>query len=368
MWLRRAAENSALVVAAVLMSAALFEFGLRWFGAGFAPEPVTGDQYEFYRFDPELGWSNAPNVRAVFARKEFAYDVRINSLGLRGPEIGLTKPAGVRRVAVLGDSYAWGIGARESELFATLIEQAIPDSQVLNFGVSGYGPVQYELLTGRVLEFAPEVVVIAFCLGNDFADNVFWRRNDYYKPFARIDERGALVVEGYPLPKVHRFRHLPGGGPASWLYDNSTVVRMVDSVLLSAVVRLDDFGQIGPDFREDESDLYRRPDAPAVDQVLAVYRKLFEQIAAKYQARGISVVVLAVPTKCELGTCFPDAKADAARLALARSLETLPLTLIDPTATYSLDDFWSRDGHWRPSGHRKAADALVPTIRRLLGE
>lgn len=367
--LGRTAANCALAAASVVVCALLFEFALRWFVPGIAPDPVTGDQYEFYRFDPALGWSNEPNARGTFRRPEFSYALRINSQGLRGPEIDVRKPAGVRRIAVLGDSFTWGIGATEAEVFPTLIEQAIPGSQVLNFGVAGYGPIQYDLQTRRVLEFSPDVVVIAFCLGNDFADNVFWRRYSYYKPFARLDEGGNLVIEGYPLPNIRRYRLEFAGAFARWLDRHSYLARLFDDAVLNGLGRPDRSDgslQKGPDFDYNQADIYVRPEAPVVDQVLAVNRKLFEQMTAAYAAQGIPVVVVAVPTQCEFGGCFPDSKNDAARLALARSLDKLPLTLIDPTSRFSPADFWERDGHWRPSGHRKIADAAVPTIRRLL--
>lgn len=367
MSLRRIAANGGLIAASIVVCLALFELGLRWIDPPSGAEPVTDDQYEFYRFDPVLGWANAPNARGVFARRDFSYDLRINSHGLRGPEIDIRKPAGIRRIAVLGDSFVWGVGASDAELFPTLIEQAIPGSQVLNFGVSGYGPLQYHLLTDRVLQFDPDVVVVAFCLGNDFVDNVLWQRYRYYKPFAALDERGELIVGGYPLPNVRRFRAAPGNPLMRWVYDNSRLVQLVNEAVVVRLFRLDDFGQRGPKFAENQSDLYRNPDSAVSRQVEAVNRKLFEKITAAYAGRGIQVVVLAVPTKCEFGRCYRDpTPVDGARLALARSLQNLPVTLIDPTPNFSIDDFWEHDGHWRPVGHRKAADAVVPAIKRLL--
>ena len=101
---------------------------------------------------------------------------------------------------------------------------------------------------------------------------------------------------------------------------------------------------------------------------MQINTQLFERIAAAFGERGIPVVVVAAPTKCEFGQCFPDlpVPSDAARLALARSLNGLSLTLIDPTPEFTLADFWERDGHWRPSGHRKLAEALIPSLVRIL--
>jgi hypothetical protein len=359
----------AIMLVATLIAIGAAEIGLRLFAGDLAGEPVTGNQYQFYRYDPELGWSNQPGARGTFERSEFSFELAINSHGLRGPEITREKPPGAKRVAVLGDSFTWGVGASQADLYTTLVERALPNAQVLNFGVSGYGPIQYFLQTGKVLAFDPDVVVIAFCLGNDFVDNVFWQRYRYYKPFARLDDAGELVIDGYPIPNVKRFPNKYDTGFVKALHDGSYLFRLLDKTLLGLVGSLGNYGQRGPQVSENQKDMYVKPlDAPENDQLVRINAKLLGRIAAAYTARGIPVVVLAVPTKCEFGDCFPDLKepTDATHRALRRSTEGLPLTLIDPTPSLTLADYWVKDGHWRPSGHRKVADALIPALRNAL--
>lgn len=101
-------------------------------------------------------------------------EYRINALGLRGPETAVAKPAGVRRVAVLGDSIAFGYWVAESDAFPRQLEQLLrqvrgagPAVEVLNFGVPGYNLDQeIEVLRTKALDFDPDVVVIAFCLND----------------------------------------------------------------------------------------------------------------------------------------------------------------------------------------------------------
>lgn len=102
-------------------------------------------------------------------------EYRINAEGLRGPEVELEKPEGVRRVAVLGDSIAFGYWVAEEDTFPRQLESMLnevrgdgPRVEVLSFGVPGYRLDQeIETLRARALPFAPDVVVVAFCL-NDF--------------------------------------------------------------------------------------------------------------------------------------------------------------------------------------------------------
>src|SRR4029077_6399996 len=136
---------------------------------------------------------------------------------------------------------------------------------------------------------------IASCLGNDFADNVFWRRYEYYKPFARLDDRGGLVIDGYPLPNVKKLRKT-SVTDWGWGLEHSRLFLLVVGAL-ERVLPTNDVGQKGPNFSEDESDLYIHPEAREVRNVIDINAKLFGKIIATYRARGIDVIVLAVPTK-----------------------------------------------------------------------
>lgn len=105
------------------------------------------------------------------ARAEVEY--RINSWGLRGPATTREKPAGVRRIAVLGDSIAFGYWVAESDGFPRQLESMLAGRlpgqriEVLGFGVPGYNLDQeIETLRSKVLAFSPDVVVVAFCLND----------------------------------------------------------------------------------------------------------------------------------------------------------------------------------------------------------
>jgi lysophospholipase L1-like esterase len=105
------------------------------------------------------------------ARAEVEY--RINAHGLRGPETSVEKPSGVRRIAVLGDSIAFGYWVAEEEAFPHQLQEMLnQDSsgakvEVLNFAVPGYNLDQsIETLQVKALGFDPDVVVLGFCLND----------------------------------------------------------------------------------------------------------------------------------------------------------------------------------------------------------
>jgi hypothetical protein len=285
---------------------------------------------------------------------------------MRGPEIELKKPAGIKRVAVLGDSFAWGWGVSENEMFTAILQHNMPGIEVLNFGVPGYGPTQYYLLRNRALNFEPDAVVIAFCLFNDFADSVFWERYGYYKPFARLDERGKLVIDGYPLPHAKRFGTYYHG-PLAWMETHLHVFRLLDRHILG-LMQPENFGQKGPaGFDSWQTDIYLHPEKPSTQLAVHINGELLKATAEAFQQRGIPIIVVAVPTKCELMGCGDvEKKRDGARYALAQIVSGLPVKYIDPTPAFEMGDFWIKDSHWRPSGHQKIASALLPALERAL--
>lgn len=99
--------------------------------------------------------------------------VRVNALGLRGPDARPTPAPGVRRVLALGDSVTFGHQLPVEQAFPALLERALDAREpgrweVLNGGVQGYDTAaELAWLERRGLALAPDVVVVGFNL-NDY--------------------------------------------------------------------------------------------------------------------------------------------------------------------------------------------------------
>ena len=63
-----------------------------------------------HEYDAIRGWKNKEDTTAYFVVQEdrVKSEIKINSKGLRGPEYDYPKPAGVKRILLLGDSIAAG--------------------------------------------------------------------------------------------------------------------------------------------------------------------------------------------------------------------------------------------------------------------
>lgn len=92
--------------------------------------------------------------------------VRINSAGLRGPEVGERDPA-KPRIAVVGDSFAFGTGVALEDTIASQLQSAFGEAgrqvEVLNFGVPGYCALNVAaVVEHKALKFAPDLVLYVF--------------------------------------------------------------------------------------------------------------------------------------------------------------------------------------------------------------
>lgn len=115
-------------------------------------------------FDPELVWAHRPHWEG-YARAD-AW-TRFDALGLRREgELAPTKER--PRLLVIGDSIAFGYGLQGEETIAARLDAALPGIEVINGGVSGYGPEQETVWLRRLgPQVQPDRVWLFFCMSND---------------------------------------------------------------------------------------------------------------------------------------------------------------------------------------------------------
>lgn len=154
-----------LAIAATLLSA---ELGLRAYLAfrGWTANCYAA-QLQLFRPNAETGYDLAPRFRL----RSGAYRMSINSLGLRGPEISRRKPPGITRIAVVGESSAFGYLVSDGQEAARLLEERLRERghmvEVLNGGVPGYNLFQSTVRFRELLAPLEPDIVIAYLGWND---------------------------------------------------------------------------------------------------------------------------------------------------------------------------------------------------------
>jgi len=153
-----------------------------------------------YRFDPHLGWFPKESHGDWF-EGSVRFWVQNNSEGFRDVEHDLSKQE-KPRLAVLGDSYVWGYDVEAEDRFTEILRERIPEIEIFNCGVGGYGTCQERVLyLEKVRKYQPDVVLLAYS-GNDRANNLrAIAEGGYARPHYRL-KGGQLVLENLPLPKM----------------------------------------------------------------------------------------------------------------------------------------------------------------------
>lgn len=163
--------------------------------------------YGFDVYDPTLGWALRPGLRGDSTFGEAS--LSSNSVGMRGRrEFTLERLPGRPRIALLGDSFTFGDEVSDEETWGARLQERLPETEVLNFGVHGYGHDQILLdFIERAFRYHPDVVVVGFVRDDMYRNLLDFR--DYAKPRMVLTGRG-LDVRNVPVPSpsavVRRYR------------------------------------------------------------------------------------------------------------------------------------------------------------------
>jgi hypothetical protein len=289
--------------------------------------------YEFDVYDPLLGWRAKPNLRnrTVFGDKT----LNTNSLGLRGArEYAFDRPAGSTRILVLGDSFTFGDEVSDDETFCHYLGQQLPDAEIMNFGMHGYGHDQMLLLYRELArEYRPDVVVVAFVYPDIYRNLLRFR--DYAKPRFVLED-GNLRLDNSPVPT-----------PDQTLAREPLRSKWVDTI---ALVRSVIEARTG------------RLEAKARNLSLKILDELVDEI----RADGGLPVFLYLPTGAE--PLDQDEAVSEKEAFLLTHCEQRGVACASARAEFNAATArganFAVDRHWGPAGHRAAAHALA----RLLND
>ena len=145
--------------------------------------------------DEQLRWTDDPDVLARYAPGQHArltiadgktsFPIAINELGFRDLPLSQLPR---RKILTLGDSFAFGWGVSEDEVFSSLLGRSLgPEIGVLNGGHPGFGVWQLEATLRRVAPLVkPELTMVILWEGmfarrppSDEAKAAFFRKSSW---------------------------------------------------------------------------------------------------------------------------------------------------------------------------------------------
>jgi hypothetical protein len=328
-----------------------------------------------------------------------AVALRFNQEGFRGPDHPLETPSGVRRIAVLGDSFIAGVAVDELDTFTARLEarlnlardadraappppknQAVmtPETsptgasddgtaEVMNFGVSGWGTGQALLAWREVVSrYRPELVIVSFFNGNDLADNSP-ALSTANRPTFDLDDAGALFLRPMSAARSEGSR---------WLAEHSRLyVWQRDRMRMIRDRWRQGAGALPPGF-----EIFRRTPTDEATRAWKVTEAILAALRDDVRRAGSRLVVLQVPTAEQV---HPELarellgrlnERDRGDLDLARpeatladccerlGLERIELRGLMVTAGTTRRLFFGA-GHWTEAGQDVAARAVAERLR-----
>jgi hypothetical protein len=350
----------------------------------------------WYQPDASLGWSLRPGVAGWFTREGRAY-VEVNASGRRDRDVAPDKPADVYRIAVLGDSYSEAMQVALEQAYWALLPQQLAACglqpgkriEVLNFGVSGYGTAQEQvMLEARAMRYRPDLVLLQFTNGNDVKDNSSALSDEKTRPFFTVDADGTLRPDASFASSASLRQHESAHFRlARSLADYSRVAQLVREVRsLPSIGRAHAAGaQDGGVEQGMEPMVLAPPRDQAWEEAWRITEALIRRMGDFAARNGARLVVVTVPyavqvhpdrqlrqaLQAKLGVpdlFYPDRRI--AELARRSGILAVPLApAMQPLAEASgalyhgfLNGGGMGRGHWNPTGHRAAAELIASAL------
>lgn len=356
-----------------------------------------------FRLDDELLFAPIPNARRVLPLAPGAgsawITTELDSRGFRGRELAERKRG--PRVLVLGDSLVMAETSRLEETYCVRLEQHLRrdaggEVEVVNAGVSGYGPDQECLLLERlVAPLAPDLVVLVICAHNDFGDLL---RDKLF----RLDNREELMANRHSFDPallercrageesarrpalVRAFERLRiGRGPQPGLPGEAEDSPYIEWYLKGAeeeygefvVQRNDVVRSLFQDYYD--ADVSIRPEQPSSLFKQQLMEKVLARVRDDCKQRGVAFFVLVVPSSVDLCPGFrihvdparypswsPTRMTDAYAAILAR----LAIPFVDLTPAFRASGaeklYLGRgDFHWNAAGEELGAAQSAAYLR-----
>jgi len=207
--------------------------------------------------------------------------------------------------------------------------------EVINLSVSGFGQAE-QLVTYRELGRHYEAdAVLLFYFQNDIGNNAV-------SGLFEVDDQGRLIRTGRSyLPAVELRERLYAVPPIRWLFEQSALWNLVRN-RLSSIVQKQLLKKEGLKAFSDQ-----KPEA------VRLTRALISQLIADVNADGALPVVVVIPHRASDNSNFPYSGAD---------IKAMCAKYIDTRGLLTPGDYYTRDSHWRASGHRLTAERLIPVI------
>lgn len=141
------------------------------------------------RFSSRYHHELIPNATCRSRYPEWDTTFSVNSLGMRGPEVTVAKPADTYRIVLVGDSFIESESVNWEDTAGGILQQQLTGEtgrsiEVINAGVISYSPIIYaRIIADKVIPLTPDLVMVNVDM-SDFQNDYSYRRD--------MDEGGSF--------------------------------------------------------------------------------------------------------------------------------------------------------------------------------
>ena len=158
-----ALQNLLLVFCSIFFTFGILEIGLRYAPSNLEHEAPLWIPYKQKMMNARI--NEAHNTRS-----------KLNRYGFNDQEYTLRKAPGLTRIAVLGDSFIWGVGVEDQVIWtnklARLLNQNGVKSEILNWGKPGWSTLdEYRFLKSDGIRYDFDLLLVAFVVNDTVMDD-----------------------------------------------------------------------------------------------------------------------------------------------------------------------------------------------------
>ncbi len=274
-----------------------------------------------YEPDPHVGWRMRPESSAHWPTEGREIEYWANAKGFR---TGRNRDTAQRpkRIAFLGDSYAWGFGVHWEETAAALLEEEFENCTIDLLAMPGFGLDQImESTRLQAIPEQPDLAIVAIFSGDLSRCFTAYRNIEgFSKPLYHIDDGNLVASTPDDQPgRIQRF-----------LENNSKLYAVLWTLN----------GKLGKHY--------------GIGSWWALNRALLQNIQSDLEAADIPALFVHIPDKCgaRLPALTSHLRASGAHL--------IDLAELDQSELRGM--YFETDGHFSPAGQRKLAEVVTGWI------
>jgi len=314
----------------------------------FNPQPIRP---AFYKYDPVYGIKMISNIKGYVKEAECNYKFSLNSKGFRDDERPVLKASNnIYRIIVLGDSFAWGCGVEQDEVFVKLLEKMLnsdkPDAryEVFNMGINSWGTAQELLcLKNEALAYKPDLVILEYFKGNDLTDNL-------YSSLFKLDSIGNLMPAEYRKQNLIWIKRITEDMPFYYFFTQHSY--FVNYIRIRLLQKVKD---------GDVKNINAVLPADFTSYGLKLTKAILEEFFLEVQKNKSKALLLVIPDKNKRAD---NSLQDAMLIDVCRR-NNVPL--LEVSGIFAREDsalvYYDVDFHLRPYGHELIAKSVYNFMR-----